>query len=138
MVRTARIALILIPCLAMFTIIFSLLVFIGIPQGIHTQVYWLLGSRNYKREVLASTRVSTELPHAEWDGDGWGGVPVGDWMGYVVYDPTDSLPIISTQQPPKRIVGIPCQVVAVRRLEKNWYSVVTDMNQFWDAMHPNC
>ena len=59
-------------------------------------------------------------------------------MGYVVYDPTDSLPITSTDRPRIRMPGILCDVVAVRRLEKNWYSVVTDMNQFWDSLHPNC
>ena len=36
------------------------------------------------------------------------------------------------------ISGVPCEVVAVRRLEPKWYSVVTDMNQFWDSEHPHC
>lgn len=34
--------------------------------------------------------------------------------------------------------GIPCKVILVRRLEKQWYSIVLDMNQFWDKMHPGC
>ncbi len=117
---------------------FAMMLFIGIPRELHTRAYWLLGSRGYKRKVLASQRISPDLPHAEWEGDGWGGAPVGDWMGYVVYDPQDALPITSTDRPPIKIVGIPCEEVAVRRLEKNWYSVVTDMNEFWDASHPNC
>ena len=65
-------------------------------------------------------------------------MPVGDWMGYVVYDPSDSLPRITTDDPPRRISGVPCDVVAVRRLEKHWYSVVTNMNLFWDPGHPDC
>jgi hypothetical protein len=119
-------------------IIISFLTFIGIPPGLRPHVYWLLWSRQYKRDVLSSPSASAGLVHAEWDGDGWGGAPVGDWMGYVVYDPTDSLPITDTNKPPRKIASIPCDVVAVRRLERCWYSVVTDMNQFWDRGHPNC
>lgn len=114
------------------------LVFLEVPHALHTRMYWLIGSHHYKQEVLASAHTPAELQHAEWDGDGWGGAPVGDWMGYVVYDSHDSLPLISTERPPIRIPGIPCEVVAVRHLEKNWYSVVTNMNQFWDIHHPDC
>ena len=138
MTRRVRLALIFVPSAVVAALLFSLLVYIGIPHGLHTRVYWLLGSRSCKQAVLSSTRTKTDLMHAEWQGDGWGGAPVGDWMGYVVYDPNDSLPITSTDRPPMRVLGIPCDVVAVRRLEKNWYSVVTDMNQFWDTLHPNC
>src|SRR5271154_4157391 len=138
MTRTSRVGLVLIPSVATVVIIFSLLIFVRIPHDLHTRVYWLLGSRHYKREVLASPRVSTDLLHAEWQGGGWGGVPIGDWMGYVVYDPNDPLPITGTNRPPIRVAGIPCEVVAVRRMEKNRYSVVANMNQFLDTMHPNC
>ena len=139
MTRRSLIA-VTVACVAVFTaLVFTFcLVILEIPHGLHTRAYWLFGSREYKREVLASSRTAAELQHAAWQGDGWGGVPVGDWMGYVVYDPSDSLPITSTDRPPMKIAGIPCPVVAVRRLEKNWYSVVTDMNQFWDCAHPNC
>jgi hypothetical protein len=98
----------------------------------------LFGRGRYKRDVMLSSSTSTELHHVEWYGDGWGGAPVGDWMGYVVYDPADSLPQINTVGTPAKIAGIPCEVVSIRRLEKGWYSVVTDMNQFWDSGHPNC
>jgi hypothetical protein len=138
--KSGRIRFLLVAFASMLgvSIVVSFLTFIGIPAGLRPHVYWLLWSRQYKRDVLSSPGASAELSHAEWDGDGWGGAPVGDWMGYVVYDPSDALPRTDTNEPPIRIAGIPCDVVAVRRLEKCWYSVVTDMNQFWDRGHPHC
>jgi hypothetical protein len=118
-------------------LVFAFMANIGIPTRFGTQVYWLLWSRQYKRAVLSSSRVAGELLHADWNGDGWGGAPVGDWMGYVVYDPSDMLPTMKTGKP-RKIKGIPCDVVSVRHLERYWYSVVADMNQFWDSSHPNC
>ena len=136
--RPGRILLLALVVLASIAISLSLLVFIGIPRGLHAHVLWLFSSREYKREVLSSPHAVTEFRHAEWRGDGWGGTPVGDWTGYVVYDPSDALPITNRNNPPMRIAGIPCQVVEVRRLERNWFSVVTSENQFWDSMHPKC
>jgi hypothetical protein len=129
--------------LGIFTVLAAALIlaamaFLGIPPGFHTRAYWLFTSAQRKREVLLSPKIQNQLRHAEWNGDGWGGAPVGDWMGYVVYAPGDSLPQITTSEPPRKIDGIPCDVVSVRRLEKDWYSVVTDMNQFWDGAHPSC
>ena len=114
----------------------ALMTVFGIPAGLSPRVYWLLGAREYKRAVLSSSS-GLGLHHVEWRGDGWGGVG-GDWTGYVVYDPTDSLPLRRTDEPAVRVNGIPCDVISVRRLEKDWYSVVTDMNQFWDSAHPGC
>jgi hypothetical protein len=115
------------------------LVLLRSAGALRPHLRWLLWSHHWKSEVLAQSNVGRgELRHVEWDGDGSGGVPVGDWTRYVVYDPSDSLPITGTNEPPKRIAGVPCAVVVVRYLEKYWYSVVTDMNQFWDKMHPNC
>lgn len=126
-----------------FTVLFAALIlavmiFLGFPPGLHTHVYWLFTSAHNKQEVLSSSKIQNQLLHTEWNGDGWGGAPVGDWMGYVVYDPSDSLPQIKTSEPQRKINGIPCDVVSVRRLEKGWYSVVTDMNQFWDIAQPSC
>ena len=116
----------------------ALLTFFDVPQGFRSHVYWILWSREYKRKVFATPNDSTGLQHVEWDGDGWGGASVGDWTGYVVYDQSDSLPIVGTKWAPKKIAGVPCAVVAVRRLERRWFSVVTDMNEFWDNKHPHC
>ena len=101
-------------------------------------LYWLVFSQRYKREVLANSVPKGEFKHIEWRGDGWGSAMTGDWTGYVVFDPSDSLSDATVNDVPANYRGIPCTVVQVRRLEKQWYSVVTDMNQFWDNGHPGC
>jgi hypothetical protein len=139
--RTFRISRILVGVCASLLcslLVVAVMTFLGIPSGLGPHVYWLFSSQHYKRAVSSSPRVSNQLAHAEWDGDGWGGTPGGDWMGHVVYDPSDSLPQTGTREPSRKIKGVPCDVVAVRRLERGWYSVVTDMDQFWDSSHPNC
>jgi hypothetical protein len=85
---------------------------------------WTLWSHRYKSEVLATAASNSEFRHVEWDGDGWGSGPTGDWMGYLVYDPSDSLSGATENNVPTEYRGIPCKVVLVRRLEKQWYSVV--------------
>jgi hypothetical protein len=92
---------------------------------------WLLWSHRYKAEVMAQVLpASGELRHIEWDG--WGGLPVGDWMAYLVFDPIDSLSVPAKSHSSGRFSGIPCDVDRVRRLEKNWYSVEFRMNEWWD------
>lgn len=92
---------------------------------------WLLRSHRYKAEVMAQpTPANGELRHIEWDG--WGGVPVGDWTAYVVFDPKDSLSLVAKSRSRGRFSGIPCDVDRVRRLERNWYSVELGMNEWWD------
>jgi hypothetical protein len=106
---------------------------------IRPHLLWLVWSSRYKSQVLADSSVSNgEFKHIEWDGDGWGSGATGDWMGYVVFDPSDSLSSSDKSSVPTRYKGIPCEAISVRRLEKQWYSVVLDMNQFWDKSHPGC
>jgi hypothetical protein len=46
---------------------------------LHPTIRWLVVSRQLKNEVLAQSNPENgELKHIEWDGDGWGGAPVGD------------------------------------------------------------
>jgi hypothetical protein len=105
---------------------------------IRPHLLWLVWSNRYKSDVLANAAVANgELKHTEWDGDGWGSGATGDWIGYLVFDPADSLSA-AAKNVPTEYQGIPCKVILVRRLEKHWYSVVLDMNQFWDRMHPHC
>ncbi len=119
-----------------------LIVTVGVVMSqskIRPHLLWLVWSNRYKSEVLANSAAANgEFKHAEWDGDGWGSAPTGDWMGYVVFDPSDSLSAATKNNVPTQYEGIPCKVILVRRLEKQWYSVVLDMNQFWDKMHPGC
>lgn len=119
-----------------------LIVTVGVlnsQQQIRPHFLWLVWSDRYKSEVLANPAVANgEFKHMEWDGDGWGSGATGDWMGYVVFDPSDSLSAARKKNVPTEYAGIPCKVILVRRLEKQWYSIVLDMNQFWDKMHPGC
>ncbi len=97
---------------------------------------WLLWSRRYKAEVMAQVPPANgELRHIEWDG--WGGVPVGDWTAYVVFDPIDSLSMPAKSHLPGKFSGIPCDADRVRRLERNWYSVEFSMNEWWDQCERN-
>lgn len=106
---------------------------------LHPAIRWLVSSHQLKSEVLAqSAPKDGELRHLEWAGDGWGGAPIGDWMGYVVFDPSNSLPAHARYANPVNLNGIPCHVISIHRLEPEWYSVVVGMNEFWDAMHPHC
>jgi hypothetical protein len=117
-----------------------LIVTVGVvisQRQIRPHLLWLVWSNRYKSEVLANASAANgELRHVEWNGDGWGSGVTGDWMGYVVFDPSDSLSAATRNNVPTEYKGIPCKVILVRCLEKQWYSVVLDMNQFWDRMHP--
>ena len=113
-----------------FAVVTAVVLYYG--QRVRTPLCWMLWSKRYKNEVLAQTDAKNgEFKHVEWDGDGWGGAPVGDWMGYIVFDPNNSLRPFHDAAAHRRFAGIPCNVVAVRRLENRWYSVVLDMNEFW-------
>jgi hypothetical protein len=109
-----------------------------VSQGqIRPYLRWLVWSNRYKSEVLAnSAPANSEFKHVEWDGDGWGSGVTGDWTAYVVFDPADSLSAATKNRVPRLYKGIPCKVLLVRHLDKQWYSVVLDMNQFWDK--PGC
>jgi hypothetical protein len=99
--------------------------------GLRPRLRWVLFARNYKAQVMAQPiSANGELKHVEWDG--WGGVPVGDWTTYVVFDQTDSLSAAAKSNSSGKFKGIPCHVDIVRRLESHWYSVTLSMNEWWD------
>jgi hypothetical protein len=91
---------------------------------IRPHLRWLIWSQQYKGEVLATPTGNAEFKHADWDGDGWGSGVTGDWLGYVVFDPSDSQTAERTSSIPAEYRGIPCKVIRVRRLERQWYSVI--------------
>src|SRR5262249_9729150 len=84
---------------------------------IRSSARWFARAHRYKAEVLAQHEVNGQLKHVEWDG--WGGVPVGDWTVYVVFDPTDSLSAAASRHSSGKFSGIPCSVDEVRRLESH-------------------
>jgi hypothetical protein len=93
-------------------------------------VRWAVLSHKLKREVLAQPDDAPgSLKHVEWDG--WGGAPIGDWTSYVVFDPENSLKVVTNRPHPGFVRGIPCDVLSVQRLESRWYSVTLEMDEWW-------
>lgn len=93
-------------------------------------IRWQLWSHQYKAELLAQpTPAKSELKHVEWDG--WGFVPSGNNVVYLVFDPTDSLAYAAKTHAPGRFNGVPCEVPLVRRLERQWYSVRFYTDEEW-------
>jgi hypothetical protein len=93
-------------------------------------IRWQLWSHQYKAELLARpTPAKSELKHVEWDG--WGFVPSGNNVVYLVFDPTDSLAYAAKTHAPGRFNGLPCEVPLVRRLERQWYSVRFYTDEEW-------
>ena len=107
----------------------------GYPRPIN-YVRWMVWSRSYKAEVLAEPKPATEgLKHIEWDRWGWGGE---DTTVYLVFDPSDSLSTASQGRPGK-FNGIPCEVPAVKRMERNWYVVEFYTDESWGRSNTlNC
>ena len=90
---------------------------------------WFIWSRSYKSNVLAQPDFANgELKHSEWDGWGWAGQ---DTTVYLVFDPTDSLSAGAREHRSGKLKGIPCEVYAVDRMEKNWYVVRFYTNEWW-------
>ena len=93
-------------------------------------IRWLLWSHQYKAELLTQpNQAKSELKHVEWDG--WGFVPSGNNVVYLVFDPTDSLAYAAKTHAPGRFNGLPCEVPLVRRLERQWYSVRFYTDEEW-------
>jgi hypothetical protein len=93
-------------------------------------IRWQLWSHQYKAGLLAQpTPAKSELKHVEWDG--WGFVPSGNNVVYLVFDPTDSLAYAAKTRAPGRFNGLPCEVPLVRRLERQWYSVRFYTDEEW-------
>jgi hypothetical protein len=94
---------------------------------VRDHVRWLLVSSSYKTKVLAQPP-SEKLKHVEWDGWGFAGA---DTTVFLVFDPADSLAGATEALPPVKAPGLPCEVVRVRRLGRQWYSVLFYTNTYW-------
>ena len=95
---------------------------------VRDDVRWFFLSGGYKAKVLAQPP-NEQLKHVEWDG--WGFVGVGDTTEFLVFDPTDSLAGASEALPPVKAHGLPCEVVRVRRLDRQWYAVLFYTDTYW-------
>ncbi len=86
--------------------------------------------RRYKTQLFAQPdSASGELKHTVWDT--WGFVPSGFNVVYLVFDPADSLAKAAKASSPVKPVGIPCEVLRVNRLEKQWYGVEFYTDEDW-------
>jgi hypothetical protein len=94
---------------------------------VRDHVRWLFLSGGYKSKVLAQPP-SEELKHAEWDGWGFAGA---DTTAFLVFDPTDSLAGATEALPPIKARALPCDVVRVRRLDRQWYAVLFYTDTYW-------
>jgi hypothetical protein len=89
---------------------------------------WICFSRSYKLAVLAQPS-DGQLKHAEWGG--WGFAGAGDTTVFLVFDPTDALASASNKLPPVAASGLPCDVVRVRRMQRQWYAVLFYTDTYW-------
>jgi hypothetical protein len=96
---------------------------------VRDHVRWTLLSGGYKAKVLAQPR-SGELQHAKWDHLG-GFAGIGNTAVYLVFDPTDSLAGAADALSPIKARGLPCEVVGVRRLNRQWYAVLFYSDTYW-------
>jgi hypothetical protein len=101
-----------------------------VSGDLRTTGRWLIQSGRYKAEVLAQPNpVNGELKHAAWDGWGFAGM---DTVVYLVFDPNDSLAAAAKSHSSGKYSGIPCEVHIVRRLERQWYTVLFYTDTDWD------
>jgi hypothetical protein len=91
-------------------------------------VRWVFLSDAYKAKVLAQPP-SEELKHVEWDA--WGFAAVANTTAFLVFDPTDSLADATVALPPITARTLPCEVVRVRRLDRQWYIVLFYTDMYW-------
>jgi hypothetical protein len=101
------------------------------PVEIRETARWLVRSHEYKQEVLAQpTSANGDLKHIEWDA--WGYAGAGNTTDYLVFDPSDTLWTAARSHQPAKFNGVPCDVLAIRRLESHWYSVIFYTDQNWN------
>ncbi len=100
-------------------------------DDLRTVCRWALHKNTYKAQALAQPS-STDgyLKHVEWDG--WGFVGSGDTRVYLVFDPNDSLASAARIGSVGKFSGIPCEILRVRRLEKQWYTVLFYTDTDWE------
>lgn len=101
------------------------------PFAIRETARWLVWSHEYKQQVMAQpASLNGQLKHIEWDGSGFAGI--ANNTVYLVFDPADTLSAATTYGRAGTLNGIPCDVRGVRRLERQWYSVLLYTDQTWE------
>jgi hypothetical protein len=113
--------------LVVMTYVFAAMLLKSNYSLVRDHVRWLFLSGGYKAQVLALPP-SKELKHVEWDGWGFAGE---DTTVFLVFDPTDSLAGSTEALPPVKTRSLPCEVVRVRRLGRQWYAVLFYSDTYW-------
>jgi hypothetical protein len=125
-------ALAIVPALVVFWAVSWVLFRNELPM--RSEIRWLFKSKTYKAQVLAQPPLANgDLRHIEWDGWGFAG---DDTTVYLVFAPDDSLKEPGKNHASGKFSGIPCEVPAIHRLEKNWYTVLFYTDLDWD--HCSC
>jgi hypothetical protein len=113
--------------LVVMTYIFVVMLLKSNYSLVRDHVRWLFLSGGYKAQVLAQPP-SEELKHTEWDGWGFAGA---DTTVFLVFDPADSLAGATEAPPPIKSQALPCEVVRIRRLDRQWYAVLFYTDTYW-------
>jgi len=109
---------------------------VRISDDVRSLCRWTVRKNAYKSEVLAQpSSTDGRLKHMEWDG--WGFVGSADTVVYLVFDPNDSLAAAARIGSPGKFRGIPCEVLRVRRLENQWYTVLFYTDTDWGHCDQN-
>lgn len=99
--------------------------------ALRTTYRWAFHASAYKRRLFARHDSDPNgMIYMDWDGWGMAG---SDTEAYLVHDPTDRLRFSSRGRYGLRAQGLACEVWKIRRLEKEWYSVVFFTNEGWGA-----
>ena len=122
--------------MAIVVLMGTVLIGLRFEGTLRPKLRWALFSHKFKMQVLSQPNQPLDaFKHVEWDG--WGGAPVGDWTAYVVFDPADSLNRMADLTAPGRVSGIPCDILEIKKLEPQWYSVTLQMDEWWEQCTNN-
>jgi hypothetical protein len=101
-----------------------------LQEPMRESLRWLLWSNRFKAELQRAPSVRPgELRHIEWQATGFAGV--ADDTVYLVFDPSDALASAAGNGSAGKYAGVPCEVLKVRRLENQWYSVRFYTDEAW-------
>jgi len=92
------------------------------PLLVSEKVKWLARSEQYKRNFQFESTSANGLRHADWQTEGPAFAAI---YTYLVFDPSNALASAAKSHQRGRYPGLPCEVAEVRRLESNWYVVIS-------------
>lgn len=116
--------------LALVAVVATSFAVLKLQEPIRESLRWLLWSNRFKAELLSTPSPQLgEFRHIVWEATGFAGVANNTL--YLVFDPTDALASAARTGSPGKFTGLPCEVLKVRRLERQWYSVMFYTDEAW-------